>query len=100
MKHRIIYAAAAAVVTVTGTAYFLPGEIFLAFLTGWLFLVPAAAIVFLAYGLREYMKERKNRIVVSIKPSEAMKALARREAELRKEKELLLEEFQRGIKRR
>jgi hypothetical protein len=46
------------------------------------------------FGLKEYMQDRNNRIVVSIKPTEAMKVLARREAALKAEKELLYEELQ------
>jgi len=78
---------------VIGGIYFMPMESFAAFLTGWVFLVPAAAAIFLAVGLREYMKDRKNRIVVSIGANDAMKALARREAELKREKELLYEQI-------
>ena len=78
---------------VIGTIYFLPSESFAAFIAGWLFLIPIAAVVFLAAGLRGYMSDRKNRIMVSVKTSEAMKALARREAELKREKELLYEQF-------
>ncbi len=79
-----------------GAAYFVPQESFMAFLTGWLFLVPAAVVIFLGYGLTKYMKERKNRIMVSIKPTGALKAIARREAELDREKQLLLEELRNG----
>jgi len=78
---------------VMGTIYFLPSQSFAAFIAGWVFLLPIAAVVFLAVGLREYMSDRKNRIMVSIKTNEAMKALARREAELNREKELLYEQF-------
>ncbi len=92
-------AAAVAGGTVIGAAYYLPSETFIVFVVGWLLVIPAAFIGYLAYGLREYMKERKNRIVVSVRPSDAMKALARREAELRREKELLYEDLNRGIKR-
>ena len=66
------------------------GMIGMAFLLGWLFLIPAIAVVFLTYGAIVYLKERKNRITVTIKPSEAMKAIMRREAELQLEKEKLL----------
>jgi hypothetical protein len=82
--------------SVMGAIYFLPSESYLAFVAGWVVLIPIAFVIFLAYGLREYRKDRKNRIMVSIKPSEAMKALARREAELQREKELLYEELRRG----
>ncbi len=39
------------------------------------------------------MKERRHRIVVSVKPSEAMMALSRREAELQREKDRLYKEL-------
>lgn len=78
---------------VIGTVYFLPSESFLAFLTGWVFFLPIAAAVFLAVGLHRFVKDRKNTITVSIKSSDAMKALARREAELKREKELIYEQF-------
>ncbi|VVB93876.1 Uncharacterised protein [uncultured archaeon] len=68
--------------------------IFMSFVVGWLFLIPAAVVGLLVYGYVAYMKERKNRISVAIKPTEAMKALARREAELEREKKrLMFEEF-------
>ncbi|CAG0996117.1 hypothetical protein FLAV_02601 [Flavobacteriales bacterium] len=78
---------------VIGTVYFLPSESFIAFLTGWVILLPIAAAVFLAAGLRGYIKDSKNRITISVKANDAMKALARREAELKREKELLYEQF-------
>lgn len=80
--------------TIIGAAYFLPVDTFLAFVIGWLLLIPATFVVYMLIGLKKYMEERKRRIVVSIKPSEAMKALARREAELKREKERLYEEHQ------
>ncbi len=78
---------------VIGSVYFLPSESFVAFLTGWVILLPVTAAVFLAVGLREYMLDRKNRITVSVRANEAMNALSRREAELKREKELLYEQF-------
>lgn len=61
----------------------------------WVFLIPAAVAGLLILGFSVYMKERKNRISVSIKPTEAMKAIARREGELHREKEkILYESFQ------
>lgn len=98
MKYWIKYVAAAIGGTIAGAAYFLPSGMFLTFVTGWLLFIPAAGIAVLAYGLREYMKDRKNTILVSVKPSEAMRALARREMELQREKELLLKELSNGIK--
>lgn len=79
--------------TVIGAVYYFPESSFLAFVTGWLFLISAVFVVSMAYGLREYLKDQKHRIAVEIKPTEAMRALARREAELKKEKEILYEEF-------
>ena len=93
MKYWKRYVSAAIVI---GSIYFLPVESFVAFIAGWVFLLPIAAAVFLGIGLREYLKDRKNRISVSIGVSEAMKALARREAELNREKELLYEQFRRA----
>ncbi len=99
MKLWLKYAIAIAGVAGIGTAYYLPAETFLAFVTVWLLLIPAAVIVYLIYGLREYIKHRIHRIIVSIKPSDAMIALARREALLRKEKEILYKEFNNDIRR-
>jgi len=78
--------------TVIAAVYFLPGRTFMAFVLGWLLLIPATFGVYMLLGLKEYINNRKNRIVVSVKPSEAMMALARREAALQTEKELLLEQ--------
>ena len=50
----------------------------------------------MAYGLLKYRMDRKNRIIVQVKPTEAMKAVARREAALAKEKEILYEEINEG----
>lgn len=86
-------AAAAAGAAVVGASYYLPMEVFQAFVIGWLFLIPATFAVYMLLGLREYLKERKHRIAVAVKPTEAMRALARREAELQREKELLYEEL-------
>jgi hypothetical protein len=47
----------------------------------------------MAYGLWKYKTDQKNRITVQVKPNEAMKAVARREAALAKEKEILYEEM-------
>lgn len=95
MKSWMKYAATMVVgATVMAAGYFLPMETFQAFVIGWLFLIPATFAVYMLFGLQEYLHERKNRIVVSIKPTEAMKALARKEAALEKEKELLYEELQ------
>jgi len=95
MKTWVKYVATIVVgATVMGAAYLLPMGTFQAFVIGWLFLIPATFAVYMMFSLREYMQDRKNRIVVSVKPTQAMKALARREAALIKEKELLYEELQ------
>jgi Kef-type K+ transport system membrane component KefB len=95
MKNWVKYVATVVVgATVIGAAYFLPMGVFQAFVIGWLFLIPATFAVYMLFSLKEYMQDRKNRIVVSVKPTEAMKALARREASLKAEKELLYNELQ------
>ncbi len=78
-------------------AYFYPAETFITFTVGWLFFIPAAFVVYMTYSFLEYMKERKHMITVSIKPTEVMRGLARREAELKKEKEMMYEELRGGI---
>ncbi len=100
MKDSIKYVAAAVGGggAVMGIAYLFPERSFIVFVVGWLFLIPAAFAAYMVYGLWKYMDERKNRITVSVKPSEAMKALARKEAALMKEKEILYEELHEEIK--
>ena len=95
LKYLVAFSAAVSFMVVS---YYYPAETFLVFSVGWLFFIPAAFIVYMVYGFMEYMNERRNRIVVSIKPSEAMKALARREAELQREKERLYEGLHRAEK--
>ncbi len=95
MKSWIKYVAAVVVgATVIAAGYYLPMEMFQTFVVGWLFLIPATFAVYMLLGLREYLHDRKNRIVVAVKPTEAMKALARKEAALKKEREILYEELQ------
>jgi|SRR3989304_1468443 len=96
MKNWLKYiVAASAAAGFMAVAYSFPAETFLVFTVGWLFFIPAAFIVYMIYGFMQYNKESKHRIVVSVKPTEAMRALARREAELKREKDLLLEELHR-----
>ncbi len=91
------YIAAAAVAgAVMGTAYYYPAQTFIAFVMGWLFLIPAAFIVYLAYGVWVYSRDLRRTIIVKVKPSEAIRALARKEAALKKEKEILYEELKGG----
>lgn len=94
MNTRIKYiVAVSAAIAFMASAYFYPAETFITFVLGWLFFIPAAFIVYVVYAFLEHMKERKHRIIVAVKPTEAMRALARREAELEREKERLLEEL-------
>ena len=72
------------------SGYYYPAETFLAFTAGWLFIIPAAFVAYMAYGYIAYMRDRKHRIEVTIKPTEAMKAIARREMDLKREKESIL----------
>ena len=95
MKNWVKYVATIVVgATVMGAAYLLPMGTFQAFVIGWLFLIPATFAVYMVFSLKEYMQDRQNRIEVTVKPTEAMKALARREASLNAEKELLYNELQ------
>ncbi len=65
-----------------GAAYLFPQYSFAAFLVGWLFLIPAAFVVYMVYGLWRYMMERKHRITVVVKPTPTMKTI--REESLKK----------------
>ncbi len=78
-------------------AYYYPAETFITFTVGWLFFIPASFVAYMTYSFLEYMKERRHRITVSIKPTEAMRVLARREAELKREKEMMYEEIKEGV---
>lgn len=71
--------------------------IFMSFIISWVFLIPIAVLGLLIYGYIAYMKERKNRISVNIKPTESMRAIMRREEELKREKQKAFEDFQRKI---
>jgi hypothetical protein len=71
----------------------LVSAVILGFILGWVFLIPAIAVVALGYGGVVYFRERKNRIVVRMKPTPAMEAIASREVTLAKEKEILYEEM-------
>lgn len=97
MESRIKYIIAGIAATIFMVcAYYFPAETFLTFTVGWLFFIPAAFIVYMVHGLIVYMNERKHSIIVKPVETSAMRALARREAELKREKErLLYEEFNR-----
>lgn len=88
-KYIVSIAAAAGYVA---SAYYYPAETFIVSTIGWLILIPAAFVIYMAYGYAKYVKERKNRIVVEVVPSEAMRSIARREEQLNREKEMLMQE--------
>jgi hypothetical protein len=93
MKNGIKYIVAVAIAgAVVGIAYYYPAELFMGFIGGWVFGIPAAFVAYMVYGLVVSMKDRKNRIIVTVKPTEAMKAIARREEELKREKERIMYE--------
>lgn len=66
------------------------------FLIVWLIAIPIAAVGYLIYGLREYIKERKNAIVISVKHNDITiryAELIRKEEEIRRAKEALYKEL-------
>lgn len=90
---------AATVLTAIGAIYL--QKTFLTFLVGWLVAVPIVVMGYMIYGLREYRKQRKNSIMVSVKPNsitEKYAELIRKEEEIRKEKEVLYKELTKSEK--
>ncbi len=84
---------------IIGTVY--TEETFLTFLLGWVILIPIVSCGYLIYGLVEYRKERKNRIIVSVKPNnitERYAELIRKEEIIRKEKDVLYNELRKSKK--
>ena len=72
------------------------------FLIGWVVLIPIAGCAYLIYGLREYAKEHKNKIVVSMKPNsieEKYAKLIREEEQIRVAKGTLYKELMKEKKR-
>ncbi len=99
MENRYKYVIAGTAATaLMAAAYYYPAETFLTLTLGWLFIIPAAFVVYMTYGFIKYMTERKHKITITVEPTEAMRAIARREAALKREKELLYEEMHREIK--
>jgi hypothetical protein len=90
-KSKYIISAAAAAGYVT-LAYYYPAETFIASTLGWLILIPLAFVIYMGYGYAKYMRQRKHRIVVEVVPNEAMRSIARREEQLNREKEALMQE--------
>ena len=77
-------------------------ETFIAFLIGWVVLIPIVGCAFMIYGLREYMKDHKNKIVVSVKPNsieEKYAELIHKEEEIRVAKGTLYRELMKEKKR-
>ena len=66
------------------------GVAFLGFVVGWVFLVPIAAVTFLIYGYVVYTRDQKHKINVNYKPNDAMRAIVRRELDLKNEKERII----------
>lgn len=99
MENWAKYIAAAAIAgAVMGAAYYYPAETFIAFVAGWLLTIPVAFIVYLVYALWVYSKDLRHRIVVKIKPYDAVKLLQRiKEAQIKIE-ELLHEEANKSKK--
>jgi len=91
--------AVAAALAAIGTTYL--EETFLTFLIGWVVLIPIAGCAYLIYGLREYAKEYKNKIVVSAKPGieEKYAKLIREEEQIRVAKGILYKELMEEQKR-
>ena len=91
---------ATTVLLATGAIYL--GKTFLAFLIGWIVVIPIVACGFLAYGLIQYRKQTKNSIVISVKPNsvtERYAELIRKEEQIRREKEILYKELTNGNKK-
>lgn len=96
LKYVLAMAIGASAVAI-GTMY--PDKTFPAFVLAWLILIPIASVVYLIYGLREYIKERKNSIVVSIKPSNAtdrLMELMHEEERIKDAKEALYKEMKKS----
>lgn len=88
------------VLLAAGTIY--TGKTFLAFLVGWIVVIPIVACGYLAYGLIQYRKQTKNSIVISVKPNtitERYAELIRKEEQIRKDKEILYKELTNGNKK-
>jgi len=72
------------------SSYYYPAETFLAFTAGWLFIIPAVFIAYLVYGFVVNHNEKKHRIEVVLKPTEAMKAIVRQEIKIKRKKEEIM----------
>jgi len=80
--------------TVIGVYY--PDKAFLTFVTAWLFVIPVMAAIYLTYGLIQYMRDRKNKIVVTIKNNDLttrLMSIMREEEELKKAKEAIYKQM-------
>ncbi len=89
----------AASLAIIGTIY--TEETFITLLLGWVVLIPIVSCGYLIYGLVEYRKERKNRIIVSVKPNnitERYAEIIHKEECIRREKEVLYKQLRNGKK--
>jgi hypothetical protein len=82
-----------------GAPFYFPKENLEVLFKVWFMLIPVAFIVFLVYGIIVYLGGMKRRIAVPIKPVEAIRAIGRREAEIRSVKRSLYKELSNGIKK-
>jgi len=82
-----------------GAPFYFPNESLEVLFTVWFMLIPVAFIVFLVYGIIVYLRGMKQRITVSIKPVEAIRAIGRREAQSPSVKRSLNKELTNWIKK-
>ncbi len=76
-------------------------ETFITLLLGWIVLIPIVACGYLIYGLVEYRKDMKNRIIISVKSNsikDRYTDIILKEAEIRREKEILYKELRKNNK--
>ncbi len=94
MKDRFKYIVAAIAAGIfMGATYEFPAEVFITFTVGWLFIIPAAVVIYMVRGYIAQRNETKHQIVVTLAPTAAMKDIVRREADIRRDKELIFEKM-------
>ena len=72
--------------------YSIIGGVLIGFIVGWVFLIPAAVIVFLAYGGFQYIKERKEKKALLAKPVKIISSVVQPEWQFKDEKEKITHE--------
>jgi len=98
IKYAAIFIIAGAVIGI-----YYPDKTFLTFVTTWLFIIPAIAIIYLIYGLIQYLRDRKNKIIVTMKSNditERLISIIHQEEELKREKDALYKQIKNGVKER